>query len=343
MRDRILVCATGHVKGLDDGGTPADTGDDVWRDLTLPASGEHPVVAVDAGGRLWYGDSLGLYRYDGSSWLPIYTDRGVCDLAPAADGTLYVQLSDYQPSVCQPSTGEAVTVLPDGTVSWPQLIETLVEQKPESVRSASRRNTLWTIAPDGAIWTIAGSDRGSALHRRDKAGLRTFALPVDPKAVQRLEVDAHNHVWLAANSQLWRMSGQLDFALEAQPAAWLLAPGRARQGQLRVLSIEGYSGTVRLSAGETPPGIAVKLGADSIAAGQSVTLTLEAAPGSPPAVQRLVLSGTDGVLTHTTALTVTVVSELHDTFLPAGVQVARPHDYSRSPPRNSSPSGGTPA
>ncbi len=217
----------GHVKGLDDGGTPADTGDDVWRDLTLPASGEHPVVAVDAGGRLWYGDSLGLYRYDGSSWLPIFTDRGVCDLAPAADGTLYAQLADYQSSACQPSTGEAVTVLPDGTVSWPQLIETLVEQKPESVRSASRRNTLWTIAPDGAIWTIAGSDRGSALHRRDKAGLRTFALPVDPKAVQRLEVDAHNHVWLAANSQLWRMSGQLDFALEAQPAAWLLAPGRA--------------------------------------------------------------------------------------------------------------------
>ncbi len=74
---------------------------------------------------------------------------------------------------------------------------------------------------------------------------------------------------------------------------------------------------MRLSALETPPGIAVKLGADSIAAGQSVTLTLEAAPGSLPAVQRLVLSGTDGVLTHTTALTVTVVSELHDTFLPA--------------------------
>jgi hypothetical protein len=184
------------------------------------------------------------------------------------------------------------------------------------VRSASRRNTLWAVAPDGAIWTVDASDSGFELHRRDDEGLRKFALPVDPGAVQRLEVDAHNHVWLAANSQIWRMSGPLDFALQVEPGAWLLAPDRARQGQVRILSREGYSGVVSVSAIEPPADITVRFGADSVAAGQSVTLTLEAAPGSVPAVHRLVLSGTDGALTRTAALTVTVASELHEGFLP---------------------------
>ncbi len=162
--------AKGHVKGFDDGGTPADTGDDVWQELALPAAGEHPVVAVDVGGRLWYGDSNGLYRYDGSSWLSIYTDRGICDLAPAADGTLYAQLVDYWSSGCQPFGDSVLAVRSDDTFGWPQFIETLVAQEPESVRSASRRNTLWAVAPDGAIWTVAASDSGSELHRRDDEG-----------------------------------------------------------------------------------------------------------------------------------------------------------------------------
>ena len=303
----------GHVKGLDDGGTPADTGDDVWQDLPLPAAGEHPVVAVDAGGRLWYGDSNGLYRYDGSSWLSIYTDRGICDLTPAADGTLYAQVPGFGSSVCQPFSGQVLAVRSDGTRDGPRPIEWLVEREPESARSAARRNTLWAVAPDGAIWTVDGAE----LHRRDDGGLRKFVLPVALGAVQRLEVDVHNHVWLVANSQIWRMSGPLDFALQVKPNTWLLAPGRVRQGQVRILSSEGYSGTVSLSAIEAPADITVRFGADSVAAGQSVTLTLEVAASSLPAVDRLVVSGTDGVLTHTAELTVTIVSELYEKFLPA--------------------------
>ena len=135
--------------------------------------------------------------------------------------------------------------------------------------------------------------------------------------MQRLEVDAHNHVWLVTNSQIWRMSGQLDFALQVEPSTWLLAPGRVRQGQVRILSREGYSGTVSLSAIAAPADITVRFGADSIAADQSVTMTLEAASNSLPAVDRLVVSGTDGSLTRTAELTVMIVSELHERFLPA--------------------------
>jgi hypothetical protein len=304
------------LKGLDDGGTPADTSDDVWQDLTLPVVGEHHVVAVDARGRLWYGDSNGLSRYVGSSWLSIYTDRGVCDLAPATDGTLYAQVVGWASSSCQPFGGQVLAVRSDGTQNWFDSIETLVAQEPGSVRSASRRNTLWAVAPDGAIWTIAASDSGSELHRRDDAGLRKFALPFDPGAVRRLEVDASNHVWIAANSQVWRMSGQPDFTVQVEPSSWLLAPGRVRQGQVRILSSEGYSGAVRLSTIEAPADITARFGADSIAAGQLVTMTLEAASDSLPAVRPLVVSGTDGSLTHTAALTVTIVSELHEQFLP---------------------------
>ena len=284
-------------------------------------AGEHPVVAVDAGGRLWYGDSHGLYRYDGSSWLSIYTDRGICDLTPAADGTLYAQVPGYGSSDCQPFRGEVLAMRSDGTRDGPRPIEWLVAEEPGSVRSAYRRNTLWAVAPDGAIWTL--DESGLELHRRDDEGLRKFALPVDLGAVQRLEVDVHNHVWLVANSQIWRMSGPLDFALQMEPSTWLLAPGRVRQGQVRILSSEGYSGTVSLSVIKAPADITVHLGADSIAAGQSVTLTLEAASNSLPAVDRLVVSGTDGSLDPYGCV------DRHDRFgvareIPAGgVQIVR--------------------
>jgi hypothetical protein len=38
-------------------------------------------------------------------------------------------------------------------------------------------------------------------------GLTSYPLPVPLQDVQRLEVDAHGHVWLAADSQLWCMAG----------------------------------------------------------------------------------------------------------------------------------------
>ena len=197
----------GNVLSLDDGGTPADTGDDVWQTFPLATVGEKPVVAVDALGRLWLGQASGLYRHDGSSWQLIYGERPVCDLAPAADGTLYAQVAPTGVTACTGHSDEVLIVRADGKIENLAFSKWLIAAEPDMVRTARRRNSLWAIASDGAIWYISHLDPGQELQRRSGSGLRTYALPVEPEAVQRLEVDARGHVWLVAGSQLWRMEG----------------------------------------------------------------------------------------------------------------------------------------
>lgn len=310
----VWFAAQGQVDALDDGGTPADSSDDVWQSWKLPQAGEHPVVAVDADDSVWYGDANGLYRYDGSAWLPIYTELGICDLAPG-DGVLYAHLVSWSSGECEPYAGR-VLVVRSGGVDWIPDIEYLIAKEPASVRTASRRNTLWAVAPDGALWTIGVSDSGPELRRQDATELRVYPLPVDTATVQRLEVDAANRAWLVANNQLWRMSRQVDFSLEAQPAVWLLAPGRSREGKVSIFSHEGYKGSVSLSVVEPPAGITVRFGSEVIAAGQAGSLTLVAAPDSAPATHHLVIRASDGVITHTAVLLVKVTAVVHETYLP---------------------------
>ena len=197
----------GNVLSLDDGGTPADTSDDVWQTFPIGAVDGKLVVAVDALGRLWYGQASGLYRYNGSSWQLIYGGRPVCDLAPAADGTLYAQIVR---STRPPDAG-SIRIRSWSCVPMERSrihIQQVAHQRRTGHRAtARRRNNLWTIASDGAIWYISHLDPGQELQRRSSSGLDTYALPVEPEAVQRLEVDARGHVWLVADSQLWRMEG----------------------------------------------------------------------------------------------------------------------------------------
>ena len=206
----------GNVLSLDDGGTPADTSDDVWQSFPIGAADEKLVVAIDALGRLWLGQTSGLYRYDGSAWQLIYGEHPVCDLAPAADGTLYAQIVPYGVTACEGHSDMVLVVRADGTIVDYTSTKWLIRDEPDIVRTARRRNSLWTIASDGAIWYISHLDPGQELQRRSSSGLDTYALPVEPEAVQRLEVDARGHVWLVASSQLWRMEGPRPVVLPVQ-------------------------------------------------------------------------------------------------------------------------------
>jgi len=196
----------GNVFSLDDGGTPADTSDDIWQNYPIEGEVGRPCVAVDALGQLWVGQASGLYRHDGSSWQRIYGGP-VCDLAPAADGTLYAQPGDGGDGGCARHSEMVLIVGPDGTIEDTQAVRWLVEEELDTVHTAQRRNSLWTVASDGAVWYIRHYDPGQELQRRSSSGLQTYPLPVEPEAVRRLEVDARGRVWLVADSQLWRMEG----------------------------------------------------------------------------------------------------------------------------------------
>jgi streptogramin lyase len=196
-----------RIIGLDDRGTPADTTDDSVQTIPIGPIDEKIWVAVDARGQLWHSRASGLFRYTGSVWQLVYSATPVCDLVPAADGTLYAQAPKYGKTDCEYSD-VVLTVHPDGKVDHLWIVDYLVQSQAATMRTARHRNNLWAIGSDAAIWYI---DRTTtllgALRRRGVEGLTSYTLPVDIAAVRRIEVDGRGHVWLLDGSRLWRMEG----------------------------------------------------------------------------------------------------------------------------------------
>ena len=317
------------VLALDDNGTPADFADDRWQDYPIATSGTGGTVAVDAQGRLWYGNSANLYRYTDGQWRPFFESTlGVCDLTPDAAGTLYTL--EAPNDHCNTLSGAIGMIAPDNTYT-PYGVNYLVAERLPVLRAAPHRNRMWTVAPDGAVWYVARRyppESGYApvydLSRQDAAGVTHYPLPsaagggaeAFASAVQRLEVDAHNHVWLVTGDQLWRMSPSPGFVLEVQPSTWLLAPGRERTGEITIRGREGYRSTVALAAIDAPDALTVTIEPNSIEVGQSARLTLSGAPNSVPATYSLQIQASDNRFTHTVTLTVIVVEQVHDLYLP---------------------------
>jgi hypothetical protein len=198
-----------YVVGLDDGGTPMKLDDDTWQTLDVGASHGPISVAVDAQGRLWRGQDNGLHRYDGAAWQQVYNGLAVCDLTPARDGALYAQLEREGNAGCEAFSDRVLVVSPEGMVEQhPGTVAALVTGDPASVRSATRRNSMWSVAADGAIWFTGRAYPQDTLNRAPGAGpLQSYALPVPQTDVRRVEVDGRGRVWLVGDGKLWRMEG----------------------------------------------------------------------------------------------------------------------------------------
>lgn len=190
---------------LNEQNTIADPSDDTWTAYPIETTGYQANIAVDSLGRLWYGDSQGLYRYNGTNWDTIDASINVCDLVPANNGILFIQQAGIGCS--QPS--QNIIVRHSDSFQEMLGIQQLIAQHLDLVRSASRYNRIWAVAPDNAVWYIA-SNPSLQLYRRDDFKLSSFALPTD-EPILSLAVGSNTHVWLATHSMLWRLSPRLDF------------------------------------------------------------------------------------------------------------------------------------
>ncbi|HMN26669.1 MAG TPA: hypothetical protein PKE45_00835, partial [Caldilineaceae bacterium] len=195
------------VFALDDNGTPADFADDHWQDIPIATPGAGGALAVDAQGRLWYGNSVNLYLFTAGQWGAFFeSTRPVCDLTPDAAGMLYALEGDE--ADCNTIDGAIDVIAPDNSYTS-ATTDHLVPEHLLALQAAPHRNRLWTVAPDGAVWYLARRSLSEAdpvdeLYRHDdSAGATIFSLPLAAAAVQRLEVDSYGHVWLVAAGQLW--------------------------------------------------------------------------------------------------------------------------------------------
>ncbi|MCE7988128.1 MAG: hypothetical protein DYG89_43775 [Caldilinea sp. CFX5] len=200
---------------LDTGGTPFDATDDRRTTYTATTGySSYASITLDATGQLWYGNTNGLWRYRASVWEPIVQNEPICDLVAATDGTVFARLGPA-PGQCGPSVAVLI-VRPNGQLYRYPEVGVLITTESTRIRSATQRNTLWTIGVDGAVWYRYAATFGGQheLRRLAEDGSRSsYPLPMAPNTVQRLEVDQLNRVWLVANNQLWRFASTANVPL----------------------------------------------------------------------------------------------------------------------------------
>lgn len=320
--------STGELQGVrqyDDRGTPAEPADDTRTDILVTGDADGGTVAVDALGRLWYGNNKGLFRREGDAWLPVTSSiisiDAIVDLTPTSDGSLFALRSVSNGSSI---TRSIILVRADGQVESGG-VDVMAEKRLALALTATRRNKLWAIAPDGALWYLiepaSPSPNQWTLRRRTVSGVIDYPLPqpLQPTSASGdpysdLTVDSNGHVWLIVDKALFRLSFKPDFALASQ--SFLLAPGLSRSRQILIESIEGFDEEVVLSVDDFAANITATLGQSTARAGTTTSLTVNVGTGILPGVYNSTLVGTSGEISRSVPISITVVETLYEEFLP---------------------------
>jgi len=107
-----------------------------------------------------------------------------------------------------------------------------------------------------------------------------------------------------------------DFSLSASPASVSITQGSGGTSTISVNSLNGFTGSVSLSASGLPAGVSASFNPASTTT--SSTLTLSASSTAVTGTKTITVTGTSGSLTHTTSLTLTVNASGGGGALPAG-------------------------
>ncbi len=99
-------------------------------------------------------------------------------------------------------------------------------------------------------------------------------------------------------------TGTPDFSLSASPASLSIATGANGTSTILVSPIDGFTGTVSLSASGLPTGVTASF--NPVSTTSSSTLTLVVSASAAPGSSTITITGVSGSLTHTTTVALTV-------------------------------------
>jgi hypothetical protein len=97
-----------------------------------------------------------------------------------------------------------------------------------------------------------------------------------------------------------------DFSLSASPASQIILVGQSTSYSVSLSPVNGYSGTVNFSVSGLPGGTTATFSPSSLTTSGTTTLTITTSNATPPGTYPLVISGTDGVHTRTTSVSLEV-------------------------------------
>lgn len=113
-------------------------------------------------------------------------------------------------------------------------------------------------------------------------------------------VDAANMV------NFWNNNAVPDFSLSATPASQSVNQGSTANYTVTLTDRGGFANTVNFSVSGLPTGVSSTFAPTSLATSGSSTLSISTAASTPLGSYTLTISGSDGVLTHTTTVTLVV-------------------------------------
>ena len=99
-----------------------------------------------------------------------------------------------------------------------------------------------------------------------------------------------------------------DFTLSATPGTQTVNAGAGTTYTLNVGALNGFAGSVTLSASGLPAGGAATFSPASISSSGSSTITITTSASTPAGSSTLTITGTSGAVTHTATLTLTVLA-----------------------------------
>lgn len=265
---------------------------------------------LDSNGGLWYRGDCTVYHLLGEAWQPVLDYCGIFDLLPGGQGEVFGM-----------STVESVdyvhVIWPNGVVSLRSL-EDFVREHRDLALELRHTNGVWAVAPDGAIWyrqTELQPDGTRALQFVRDDGAQQTVLDVTPAGVSRMAVDEYNHVWVVANSRLWRNSPRVELAVTAGVPP-LAQAGTTIGGKVQTTATENYSGMVTLTVPAVASGLTVTVTPTTGALTDLPDISVSIAPTSANGVYTFTVAAMSGLLEATDTASVTVVDEVHETHLP---------------------------
>ncbi|MCB9152702.1 MAG: hypothetical protein H6649_01425 [Caldilineae bacterium] len=289
---------------LDDNNTPTDLTDDTWNVFyageVFPSS-----VAVDTIGRVWLGSHTGLYLYSGDSWQPIVQNEDVCELVPAADGVLLALL-------CGDNSN--VIIIDEAGNHVVSNVYTLAREQLDLLRSTTRPNEKWAVAPDGGIWIRWNSWPTDGLRRYDEEGGRDYPAPVDN--ITNVVAGPDNRVWFTADGVLWRLSPKPDFDLSAIEGVWPATPDSEVSYRFPLRAVDGFNLPVTLEAAGLPPEITASFAPNPVIPGSTVTMTIGTSPAATPGSFPAPIQASSDAISHTLDTTIAVFPEAQPLWLP---------------------------
>lgn len=101
-----------------------------------------------------------------------------------------------------------------------------------------------------------------------------------------------------------------DFTVSANPAVLSVSQGNSGNSTLTLQSLASYSGTVNLTASGLPTGVTAAVTPTSVVVNGSATaqVSFSAAKNAAVGAATVTITGTDGTLTHTTTISLTIIA-----------------------------------